>query len=277
VLLKDGVWPANPPLAKSKIRHIVLTRFNMHLPGMPKASADWTARRLPVFTQVCLPSLLQQLTRPARWLVGADGEDGELIERLSGLTSGNRWIRITAQDPGESFNTAFERELTNERLDGVEFVLTTRVDCDDAIALDYIRNVERYALALLGRAVGGSDFWISFPYGAQLSAGRYYAYPHIRSHFLTRVVSTDLFLQPQPTALRVRHSRLFDGGETVFAPMTTTPMWLQNVHGQNVLNSELKDAFELQPASKVARLFFPEPDSDTASGTEPNDLPSAHR
>ena len=68
-------------------------------------------------------------------------------------------------------------------------------------------------------------------------------------------MTADRAAETDATALWGKHSKVFDHGERVFMPMTSTPMWLQNVHGQNVLNKAHKDATVFADQAHLAQMF----------------------
>jgi hypothetical protein len=257
MLLKDGVYPAETPVPPTRIRHVILTRFNIRFEPYAPPSAEWIRDRTAIFADVCLPSVVNQTDRPASWLIGVDGGQPELVEPLAKVIEPYPWIRFAAQEPREIMPHVFSRELENDELDDDGYLMTTRLDCDDAIALTYVRDAVNYAGSVLASDRGGEDFWISFPYGAQLSDGHVFAYPHVRSHFLTRVVSSAIFRDKGANVMNVNHTRVFEDGRKVYNPMTSFPMWLQNVHGTNLSNRSLRNALELQPFERVRRLFLP--------------------
>lgn len=260
MLLHDAVYPpARPPDAA--LTHLVLTRFNMRMfrdqRGIASAPAlqEWFDQRLPVFTKMCLPSVLQQSSRPHRWYIGVDGLHPEMVRPLAELCAPHPWITLVAQQAEETFLDPFRRAMAADGVGDAGHVLTTRLDNDDALALDYVQQANTYAAAVVSSQDPPDDFWLAFPVGAQLADGGYRMYIHTRNHFLTRVVVAGAHVSRDATALAESHSQLFRLGQPVYSPLTSTPMWLQNVHDHNVSNAALRDPLLLSPPARAARHF----------------------
>lgn len=104
------------------------------------------------------------------------------------------------------------------------------------------------------------------PLGAQLIDTEFSLYIHNRSHFLSRVTSA----AQGASVLDVPHSRIFRHPAPFYTPLTSTPMWVQNVHGGNVLNGANPEALSLGHSHQVAALFgwHHEPSDPPPSGRE---------
>lgn len=218
--------------------------------------ARWVRERTDIFERVCLPGVLQQVRKPARWYIGVDGEHLDLVEPLCALVEPHPWIVVVPQGPDEKFHEALWSAVINGLPATATHLATTRLDGDDALAIDHLRAVQTYARAVISRPECPDDTWIAFPHGAQLVGDRYALYVHNRNAFLTRVITAEA-AQGGPTmsAYQGRHSRIFTDGKYVVSPMTTTPMWLQHVHGGNVANYELGDGLVYAEPEKVAGYF----------------------
>lgn len=260
MLLHDAVYPPKEP-ADVRFHHVLLTRFNMRVHRPDEFTvADlqrWVDSRTDVFKDVCLPSVTAQRCRPAVWYIGYDGMHPDMIEPLREICSGLPWVKFLPQGEDESFHTAFWRPVRRETPQSATHLITTRLDCDDALALNHLSSVQAYVRALVSQPNPPEDFWLSFPHGAQLVGGpRYSLYMHNQNHFLTRVVAAGLVPTGKGlTSLQGKHSRIFADGKTVFTPATSTPMWLQNVHGANALNQALPDPLVYQDSTRLAEVF----------------------
>lgn len=259
MLLPDSVYPA-ATTTPTDLAHVILTRFNLRMFREQRGIDDvaglqqWVDRRLPVFADVCLPSVVGQLSRPHRWLIGVDGLHPEMVEPLAELCAPYPWVVLVEQGADDTFREPYRRAMSRDDVPTATHVLTTRLDCDDALALDYVRTADAYAAAVLAADAAPDDFWMSFPVGAQLAKGRFRLYVHTTNHFLTRVVVAGDHVSRDATALAEAHSKVFRLGQPVFLPMTSTPMWLQNVHDHNVLN-KVRGSFALGPPPRLAEHF----------------------
>ena len=215
----------------------------------------WVDHRTAIFASVCLPSVIAQEVLPHRWYIGVDGLHPEMVAPLAELCAPYPWIVLVEQREDEKYDEVFRRAIREESLDAATHVATTRLDCDDALALDYTRHVGTYSQAVLGADSPPDDFWLAFPMGAQLADGSFSVYVYTHNPFLTRVVSANRALDRKSTVLDQNHSRVFDNGKVVHMPITSTPMWLQYVHDQNITNILREDPLVLEPAPRLASLF----------------------
>ncbi len=260
MLLRDAHYPADEA-SSVELTHVLLTRFNMRTFREQRGIADvqslqqWFDHRLGVFGEVCLPSVVQQSMRPHRWYVGVDGLQPQMAEPLAELCAGEPWIVLVEQGADDGIFEPFERAMHEDGLEDAAVVVTTRLDNDDALALDFVEHLDAYARAVLAPAGAPQDFWLAFPFGAQLSEGVFRSYMHTHNHFLARVVVDGVRASRGATALAEPHSKVFELDQPAFTPLTSAPMWLQNVHGHNVSNKEMSGRLALGPRTRVARRF----------------------
>lgn len=222
----------------------LLTRFAVRdeLSGNPNTS--WISARTKIFRDVCLPSVLSQKLRPDLWLLGCYEGDRPDLAELEHLIAPHSWIKIAWQGAGESkaeqAGSCFARYLkTATETTSVSHILTARVDNDDALGTGFFKLMSEYAAAVLKHRPE-RDFWLSPPVGAQARDGRYFYYMHTRPHFLLRCVDMEAFSSdPRLHALSLNHGHIFAGDRNVYVPITDKPIWLQYVHGANLLNRPL--------------------------------------
>jgi hypothetical protein len=269
VLLNDAVHPAPAP-SEDSVGHVLLTRFNLRIFRDRRDLANesgyvrWLRHRINAFEQTCLPSVVRQKRRPDLWLLGLDGERPDLVADVLTMIEPYPFIQPAWQLPGVeasdasaasiiSLSARVFKDMIVAVAGGFEYLATTRLDNDDALATLYFQEIDQYIRAVLGRQPDIDDFWLAFPYGVQLADAQFYLYPHSKPHFLTRV-SRDL--QAEETALSINHSQLWaDPGRQVFSPLSSHPMWLQNVHAENLLNKELAGGLALGPYERIAARF----------------------
>jgi len=112
--------------------HILITRMNL-----TKPDPDWFRRRLEPFRKFCVPSIRAQVYPPTRWLLLFDkdtpldfcdevmqGVDGVRlpVESHAGILEIKAWIRANISTP---------------------WVITTRLDSDDALHPQYLNDMQR--------------------------------------------------------------------------------------------------------------------------------------
>lgn len=222
---------------------VVLTRFNVELAGGDGRGilSDWLASRLTLFERVCAPSVRAQQGPLRRWLVFIDAGTPEEARRRI----------VAAGAPGQVLLLPVDGSLPDERLQRMvldvvparrDFLITTRLDNDDALATDYLDVMQATARPATAEFLNPLR-------GYQLADGRLYATFDPSNPFLTLVEHRDP-TRPPMTAFCTPHRRasLAYPVRQVRGPA----LWVQSVHGANLLNkvtgvrvdaSRLRDRF----------------------------------
>lgn len=209
----------------------MLTRFNVrtYVTGTTDVvSPEWVRRRLELFETFCLPSMQAQSTQ-CDWLVFFDADTPpdlrERVESHSGYTP--VWVDGVLDNGRVS-------EFVANRLPSRECTLiTTRLDNDDAVASDFVARIQHAAR-------GEDELYINFPFGYQWDSGRVYYYAQFANPFMSLVErlprGTSGRRSPM-TVLSGNHDRVGRTGRLrqVWCP----PMWIQVIHGGNVINELL--------------------------------------
>lgn len=213
------------------IGHVVLTRFNIATSGREariRNQAGWLSGRFDLFERYCLPSMAAQTSRDFRWLVFFDeATPGEFVSRIeecrklacfepvfSGLFPASGW--------GDAVQSAVGPEA--------EYVLTTRLDNDDAICPSFLATLRAEAEQLLHRGAS-VPFALNWTRGAILSSGAVYIQEHRSNAFLSLIEPCGRrprTVMGHPHMSMRSYCRVFQCGDR--------PGWLQVVHGGNVSN-----------------------------------------
>ncbi|MEO7061282.1 MAG: glycosyltransferase [Lapillicoccus sp.] len=210
-------------LGLTDVDHVVLTRFNVRMDTYEHPPTGWLDGRIDLFEQYCLPSVRAQTTQGFTWLLFFDSETPtESLARMRALAEDGLFDVVLVEG---QFTRARAAEHVQSRA-RAPFLITTRVDNDDAVATDFIQTVQ----AQFGR----QDLeFVNLVDGAQLWEGRTYLRPYTKNPFVSLVERrTD---RPPHTVFISRHFAVDETGP-VLNVRTRHPMWLQVVHGGNVLN-----------------------------------------
>ncbi|WP_267276970.1 glycosyltransferase [Arthrobacter sp. CDRTa11] len=213
-----------PRIANGKAAHFVLTRFNVrsfYHTGEP--SEEWLRSRLDLFRTYCLPTLSKQNVDSFTWLVFFDDQSPEWFQR-----------EVARDAPGNFeavyVHGSFSAETVSQAIaarTSAPYILTTRVDNDDAVSRDFVRVIQS--------CFDCQDFeFINLVSGAQYAAKRAYLRPYTKNPFLSLLEASCLESPPQTVFLE-HHYRVDERGP-VRNVRTRHPMWLQVIHGGNVLN-----------------------------------------
>lgn len=227
------------------VTHAILTRFNVARPKRQdpiRLDPAWLARRFELFERYCLPSVAAQTARDFHWIVYFD--EATPPEFRARIEACRRIFPFTAYFTPVIDSPGWPASLAQVIPARTPWLVTTRFDNDDALAVDYAARLH----AALGRAAARRSAF-NFAAGFVLEGGRVYALAHPSNAFASWLEPWD---ESARTAVSIHHMRLAD-----FGPVTQIGgpgAWLQVVHGGNVSNKVR--GWRADPAA--ARGRFPE-------------------
>jgi hypothetical protein len=204
--------------------HVLLTRFSaVTNPDAPPMPEDWLRYRLGFFYDACYPSVTRQRGAEFRWLVVFDDRCSDDfradIEDLAEDAFTPLWTHAAFHRG--SFAAPVAELATAPHL------ITTRVDSDDALAVDFMASVQ-------ARFAGQERLFVNFTRGVQIDrTGAVYRSDALSSPFLSLIERRDPERLPD-TVYVTKHARARASGPVleVSAPV----MWAQVVHGVNLSN-----------------------------------------
>jgi hypothetical protein len=211
------------------MKHILLTRFNILMPGWPSQlhlNPDWLDGRFKLFEDMCLPSVAAQTNQNFDWLIFFDSHTPEKYKlKIEALVNTYKFHPI--------FMDIFDLELIKakiaEAFAGKSMLLTSRLDTDDLIAVDYIEKLQTRAIGVNVSKV------YNFDCGACISIKKgnkaLYEHEDVSNPFASLL---EPFTNTFTTVLVLDHTVLQERAEIVH--MRDKGMWLQLVHGGNFVN-----------------------------------------
>lgn len=206
------------------VDHVLLTRFNLPTGGVEariRAADDWLVHRWELFERYCAPSVARQTTSSFTWIIYFDPASPE-------------WL-LTAIEPYVEqglFRAIFRTEVPFEAL--IEDVracarhpegmlLTTNLDNDDGIAVDFLARVRAAVDFDDARALYVVNGLVKGPDGLYLRHDPENAFCSVAAPWASPRTSWDDWHIMLGRTMPVRK---IDGD----------PGWLQVVHGENVSN-----------------------------------------
>ena len=204
--------------------HVLLTRFSAVMaPHAEPAGEEWLRYRLAFFDQVTYASVVSQTTRDFQWLVLLDDrcspEFRADIEYLADDVFTPVWTHET-----------FRRDSFADHVAAVTdapYLITTRIDSDDAMAVDFMETVQ----AQFARQ---DRLFVNLTRGIQVDrSGAVYLSDQLSNPFISLVERREPGRLPD-TVYVAKHARARAKGpiREVRAPV----MWMQVVHDLNVSN-----------------------------------------
>ncbi len=207
--------------------HLILTRFNTAVGFAPSAKGldeDWLEARLLLFERYCLPSVALQRGATFSWLVFCDAASPPWFKEK--MSSYGALVSPLYID-GPATDEVIARSVAATGLVSSPYLITTRLDNDDAIGKDHLRLIQ------LEYKRQDREFLL-FPFGLQFYRGQLYNTYWKSNPFLSlveRVQGDGSFT----TVMCVEHNRVRTAGKV--RSITSAPQWLQVIHGSNLLNT----------------------------------------
>ena len=208
-------------ISASSVQHMLLTRFNVQAFGdRPSPGLDWLLHRTDLFENVCFPSVASQTDQDFLWLLLLDVETPmSVLQRLFRLQVRRSFeLRFVSH-----FDESTVREEIRRFRTAAPYLLTTRLDNDDAIAKSYFSELRDY-LEPTHRN------WINFDHGLQVDQMGLYQIRR-RSNAFISLLERDA--EPQ-TVMCTKHS--YARSVAPIKHIKGGAWWLQVVHGKNLMN-----------------------------------------
>lgn len=213
----------------SPIRHVIMTRFNLATIGREEGyrrAEGWLEGRFGLFERYCLPTVAAQSCQDFDWIIYFDEATPGWARERALKAQRSRGFRAC-------YTHLFGKEgWRNTVLDLVgddrrEALLTTTLDNDDGLAVDYVERVQQCALEWLSKV----PVALNFTNGFVFRSPALYLHDHPSNAFVN-------LLEPYGSRLRtasgVRHMELATHMPVV--QVQGAPAWLQVVHDHNVSN-----------------------------------------
>lgn len=228
-------------------QHFLLTRFNVReSPHNTEIVSDpnWLNHRFELFEQFCLPSVAAQTCPDFTWVIFLDESTPDAFRKR--LDDHARAVPSIQPVYVTEHAQPIVAEAVAARLrPSTPYVITSRLDNDDAISRDYIERIQA-AFAHQKLEV------LNFPRGIVWHKGRLYLHTDRSNAFATLV---EMRKDDAPLTVCARqHPKL---SEVAFIrQLDPAPAWLQAVHGDNRRNrvrgrrvppEGTLEAFEIDP------------------------------
>ena len=225
--------------------HVILTRFNLATPGREsqlRNQPGWLAERFDLFERYCLPTLAAQTGKDYRWIIYFDDGTPEpfraRIEACRRVCDFHPYF--TPLFPGEQWAIS-TRAVLEAAGQAAPWLLTTRLDNDDGLAVDFVARLQAAVVEGPPRRAA-----FNLTNGYVFDGRRAYAHAHPSNAFVS-------LLEPWAEARTVAatvHMHL--AAEAPITQVGGPGAWLQVVHGGNVSN---KIRGRRVPPSELAGRF----------------------
>lgn len=208
------------------MQHFVLTRFNVPFVDRwqeVSRQPGWMTERLDLFERFCLPSMMGQSHRDFQWLIYLDDQTSNANkERMINLTADAANIELIWTSAEKMDHLA---DIRNRLKAETRFVLSTRLDNDDAVHQNFVSDLVAGA-----RNHDNHPVVFNFPVGLSCRGKRLYSAYDESNAFTSLLSSSDDLV----TIWTTRHRELSRIAPVV--QLGIQPRWLQVIHGRNLSN-----------------------------------------
>lgn len=209
---------------QADVDHILLTRFNLPSKGAEsfvRSRDGWLRSRMELFERYCLPSVASQTVKSFNWVIYFDPQSPE-------------WLKTKVRQLAETsvFTPIYRAEVSRQELlqdlrevSGAKHanLMTTNLDNDDGLALDFVQRLQEIPAGPLPTAVFLVHGLIRSDQRIYLRTDRSNAFCSVREDWS----SAQTCWATWHNLLRTSMDVIEVGGG---------PAWLQVIHGANVSN-----------------------------------------
>jgi hypothetical protein len=152
-----------------KFTHYLITRFNVNISGngpelirQGVRTAGWELERMPLFEKICVPSVLGQTCPDFVWLIYCDTETSKpILLRIREAVHKSPNVEIHQVSGFDEMKLHLQQKCAQSK---TPYVITSRLDNDDAIGKKYIETVQTHFIPqdqVLLNLLGGVNYHIS--------------------------------------------------------------------------------------------------------------------
>lgn len=217
-------------------QHFLITRFNLPNKGWQLdknnnlvQNDEWLHQRIVLFETYCLPSIQNQSCKEFIWLVYFNSDSPEyLLKKIS------EW-KAMCKNFIPQFSSDYDSCLNNEMSEHIHayiskqstFIITTRLDNDDALHRDAIQIIQNHFIAEDNVIIDIEEGYCYAPKQGIITKHKF-----ISNQFVSYI---EQHKKNYSTVYREGHPAWI--GKATFISIKHKRLWLQIVHDTNVVNS----------------------------------------
>lgn len=211
--------------------HLLLTRFNvLSKDWQIRPSTNWMVDRIDIFKRYCLPSVSMQTNKNFTWILFFDKKtDSSLLFQVESLLqqqlNGIKYHIILIDLLTESNVTEKLSQIIKE-----DYIITSRLDNDDAIAHNYIKEIQKQFTPQNKTIIN-----LDYGYTYNIKENRIY----LRNHYINAFCSFIERSDDLRSVWALDHRELEKIGNLI--RIKTIPLWCQVIHNTNLSNSVTYD------------------------------------
>lgn len=217
--------------------HFIITRFNLKKTDWETDKNErkvldesWLKERIQLFEKYCFPSVVGQSCKNFKWLIFFEKESVSILQPFLDQLNQYSFIEIVLLNGYAEFQNGLPALLRKRLRQDSGFVITTRLDNDDALNRRFVAELQKAIKEPL------HDEILHFPNGLVLDTGKpmrlgslYYPF----NQFVSLVEHT------QEGEIKTVFAREHDqwGDSDRIQKLELKDAWLQVAHSKNMVNS----------------------------------------
>ena len=158
-------------LKKNEYKHVIITHFNLDyslarkdLPKEQYKNPEWLNHRFELFEKYCYPSIQQQINKNFIWLCTFHENTPEpFMAKIKEFEQNCPKMIVSYASEFIEYNNTVS-DLVKSIIPKVPYLVTTRFDNDDSLAIDYIDEIQKRLYQYDGYFI---DFWYGYTYDAK--------------------------------------------------------------------------------------------------------------
>jgi hypothetical protein len=209
--------------------------------GHLNINENWLEERQRLFEHYCLPSvvLAERSSPSVTWVLLCAVDSPPSLRRfMAQVEQLHPWIVAMYVEESVLISDIVDESLKQRTNKPCQFLLTTRLDSDDAVGRDFVKDLRQAAersLELESRGKRELPALINFPFGCQTVQERLYFSADLGNPFIS-FLEERYEDEPIVSCYSGTHRDLHRSARTVRQLMTSGPSWLQVIHGSNEAN-----------------------------------------
>ncbi|WP_417558562.1 glycosyltransferase [Mesoflavibacter zeaxanthinifaciens] len=136
------------------MKHFIATRFNLKVEtwktakdGSTVLTDEWLEERFELFEKYCYPSVINQKNKNFYWVIFFDIDTPKIFKgRIENLIRNHDFIDILYIDGIKAMNHSFNQYILEKLENTKDFIITSRLDNDDAIHQDFVGTIQKLAI-----------------------------------------------------------------------------------------------------------------------------------
>lgn len=218
------------------MKHFLCTRFNLKhddwqtdREGVDVLSQEWLTQRLDLFSKYCIPSVLNQNNKNFRWVILFDvNTPSDIRDKINTYSNNSTDFTALYIDGMNSLVNELRNYIINNISIEDKYVITTRLDNDDAIHENFISTIQELANEK-------DEMVIDLIKGYQMNVSKnHYEY---RNHFkyFNPFISV---VESSKKINTVYFKQHFEWSKSNYIKSYNShPLWIEIIHSKNKSNS----------------------------------------